>query len=277
MKLAFCFLIYDKINHEDVWHEFFKNVTTDKYNIYIHHKGNPKLKYFDKNILENCLKTEWGKSSIVKAQSLLLDTALKDKDNKMFIFLSGSCIPLKSFDYIFSYLNHENKSYFNKAPNSQCFPRCTKTTEYISKKYIKKANMMSILNRKHAQLVVENINTIIKWFDYQQTIPDEHCVITMLHYLGLEDEIITTNNTCYSGSTTFTAWSDMKDYREYKNSIKTNSYTYNHICKEEYIVLVNTPCLFGRKFNIGCSVIDDSDNKNKIPLIEAFKAHVLTL
>ena len=46
-KIAFCFLIYDTINHEDLWFLFFKNVNKDKYNIYIHYKDNKPLKYFE--------------------------------------------------------------------------------------------------------------------------------------------------------------------------------------------------------------------------------------
>ena len=32
-KIAFCFLIYDIINHEELWNIFFKNIDTNKYNI----------------------------------------------------------------------------------------------------------------------------------------------------------------------------------------------------------------------------------------------------
>ncbi len=37
-KIAFCFLIYDKINQETLWYDWFKNVDKNKYNIYIHYK-----------------------------------------------------------------------------------------------------------------------------------------------------------------------------------------------------------------------------------------------
>ena len=37
-KIALCFLIYDKINHEKLWYEWLKNVDKNKYNIYIHYK-----------------------------------------------------------------------------------------------------------------------------------------------------------------------------------------------------------------------------------------------
>ena len=37
-KIAFCFLIYDTINQEEVWNNFFKGIDPKKYTIYIHYK-----------------------------------------------------------------------------------------------------------------------------------------------------------------------------------------------------------------------------------------------
>ena len=39
-KIALCFLIYDKINNEQLWYDWLKNVDTQKYTIYIHYKNN---------------------------------------------------------------------------------------------------------------------------------------------------------------------------------------------------------------------------------------------
>jgi hypothetical protein len=56
-KIAFCFLIYDIINHEEIWNRFFKNVDTEKYSIYIHYKYDKKMKYFEQYKLDNCIET----------------------------------------------------------------------------------------------------------------------------------------------------------------------------------------------------------------------------
>jgi hypothetical protein len=37
-KIAFLFLIYDEINHEEIWKLFFNSIDINKYNIYIHYK-----------------------------------------------------------------------------------------------------------------------------------------------------------------------------------------------------------------------------------------------
>jgi hypothetical protein len=55
-KIAFCFLIYDIINHEELWNKFFLDVDINKYNIYIHYKYNVPLKYFEKYKLNKQLK-----------------------------------------------------------------------------------------------------------------------------------------------------------------------------------------------------------------------------
>jgi len=41
-KIALCFLIYDKINNEELWWDFIKNIDKNKYNIYIHFKNTTK-------------------------------------------------------------------------------------------------------------------------------------------------------------------------------------------------------------------------------------------
>ena len=100
-KIAFCFLIYDKINLEEYWNYFFDKVDKNKYNIYIHYKYNAPLLFFNDYKLNNCIPTNYEDITITKAINLMLEEGLKDPDNSHFILLTGSCIPVKSFDYIY--------------------------------------------------------------------------------------------------------------------------------------------------------------------------------
>lgn len=95
-----------------------------------------KLKYFEKYKLDNCIETKYADISLVKAQNLLIEASVNDNCTHQ-ILLTNSCIPLKSFDYIFGYLDI-NLSYFNKADDKTCFPRCNETIKYINKNCIKK-------------------------------------------------------------------------------------------------------------------------------------------
>lgn len=246
-KIAFCFLIYDIINHEELWDLFFLNVNKDKYNIYIHYKKNVKLKYFEKYKLKNCIETKYYDVTLVLAQNLMLREAYKDVNNKHFIFLSNSCIPFKCFDHIYNNLN-ENLSYFNIFPKSQCFPRCNEALKFIDKKYIQKASQWCILNRKHTKLMLTTKN-YLKWFDFPESCPDEHSYITNIYYYNLENEIIATYN-AISDATTFANWKRSTMGYKYLSNYELKNY--NSISEKELLYLLNSRCFFGRKFNREC-------------------------
>lgn len=273
-KLGFCFLIYDKIIHEDLWYEFFKNIDKSKYEIFIYFKTDSPLKHFEKfklkNCLEpksNCVETSWGDYKISLAQNIMMKKGINKCSH--FILLSGSCIPLKNFDYIYKNLDY-NFSYFNKAPDEQSFPRCNHVLNFIDLKYIKKANNNSIINNKHARIIIDNEDLLKKWFSKVNN-ADEHCHITLLYYFGKDNELKLTNNTSYSGATTFAAWEDMNDFINFKKSVKnlnvSHAMEYIDISKEELEYLIRSPCLFGRKFTEKCTVEGSSLKDSVIRLI----------
>ena len=256
-KIAFCFLIYDKINQEDLWYKWLKNVDKNKYNIYIHYKENKPLKYFEKYKLQNCIETCWGCLSVVLAQNLILKEALKDPLNQHFIWLSGACIPIKSFNYVYNYLD-AGKSYYNIMLDEQVFPRANYALNYIEKNKIKKANMASIINRKHAELFVNNEDNIKKWFKNINNV-DEHAYISLLYHYNLENELILTDNLA-AGAIIFAQWSNMENYKIFNKSIKENDYTYKYICPEELEYLINSDSLFARKFLPECKGLHNLNN-----------------
>ena len=238
-KIAFCFLIYDIINHEDIWNMFFKNIDKKLYTIYIHYKYNKPLKYFEKYKLDNCIDTKYADISLVKAQNLLLKKAFKDKNNKHFIFVSNSCIPLKSFHYIYDDLD-DTFSYFNTFTSINL-----KDIPHKHRKYINKASQWCILNRKHTSLILTD-KDYIKAF-LKTYAPDELYYISSIFKNNLQNEIITTPNVA-AGTTTFTNWSDM-DYPYQDHSALKN---YSFITQEELSYLLDSKSLFGRKFKTEC-------------------------
>lgn len=260
-KIAFCFLIYDVINQENIWHLFFKNIDKNKYNIYIHYKWDKPLQHLEKYKLKNCIPTEYGHITIVDAYNLMIKEGLKDPDTSHFIFLSGSCIPLKSFEHVYSFLD-EKYSYFNVAPQSQCFPRQRYALKFVNRKFLQKSSNWYILNRKHAEIVVYN-TVYLKWFQPQNS-PEEHAHLTYLYYAGLDYEIVKSDNSP-TEATTFTNWSDMN----YKYPSMRGIKNYEFISQEELSYLLSKPCLFGRKFNKECNLQDyDFYVKNMSPIYE---------
>ena len=119
-KIAILFLIRDSINYPKVWVKFIKQ-GDDRINVYIHPKTTSNLqKEFKKYVISRNEKTQWGSIGIVKAMNLLLEEALEDASNRIFIFVSESCIPIHNFNYIYNEvikLDKNNKSYFSLGNN----------------------------------------------------------------------------------------------------------------------------------------------------------------
>ena len=245
-KIAFCFLIYDIINHEELWNIFFQNVDTNKYNIYIHYKFNKPLKYFEKYKLNNCIETKYVDVSIIHAHNVLFKQAYDEGCYKI-ISLSQSCIPFKSFDYIYNFLTTDDFGHFNIMPQNQCFPRCDSLINYYDKNVIQKSYNWFILNRKICESIIN--------YDKQKIdneygciyCPEEHYFITNIFCNNLQDNIITTPNLA-NDATTFTNWEGM-DYKYPSNRGLKN---YTSITEDEILYLMNSKCLFGRKFNSEC-------------------------
>jgi len=215
-KIAFIFLIYNVINHEELWHMFFSNIDKSKYSIYIHYKYDERLEYLEEFKVAKNIPTKYADISIVKAQNYMLSEALKDKNNTHFIFLSGSCIPLKPFEYIYDNLE-EPFSYFHIANPEECLPDCIAALTYIDMKYLNKASQWCILNTYLSYTYGDRLGEEIKATSYNS--PPEI-------------------------ATTFANWEGM----DYKYATDRELKNYIHITQAELLHLLKSPCFFGRKF-----------------------------
>lgn len=259
-KIAFCFLIYDIINLEEYWKVFFDKIDKNKYNIYIHYKYDAKLLFFNDYKLKNCIKTDYNDMiSLTKAFNVIFEEALKDENNSHFVLLSGSCIPMKSFDYIYNYLD-TNYSYFNICPQEQCFPRANNAINFIDKKFIQKAATWCILNRKHTDLLIRD-KRYIDWFNNCYG-ADEHAYISALFYNNLENELKLTDNIALN-ATTFTNWEGM----DYKYPSINGLKNYEYISDVELKGILMSKSLFARKFNRSC--FNYLNNSNYLDVINS--------
>ena len=249
-KLAFCFLIYDTINQEELWNLFFKNVDPKKYRIYIHYKTDTPLKYFEKNKLPRCIETKYCDVSIIHAHNLLFKKAFNDGCDKI-ISLSQACIPLKSFDYIYEFLTKDNYCHFNVSPQLQCFPRCLSLLNFYKLAHIHKSSNWFILNRKVCDIIISNNVRKINSEYTSIFCPEEHYFITTVFANNLQSEIITTPNLA-DGATTFTNW---EQGMEYKYQSTKGLKNYSEISEEELLYLLNSKSLFGRKFTVECNLM----------------------
>ena len=245
-KIAFCFLIYDIINQEEIWNLFFKNIDPNKYKIYIHYKFNKPLKYFENCKLNNCIETKYCDVTIVHAHNLLFRKAYEDGCDKI-LSLSQSCIPFKSFKYIYDFLIKDDFGHFNMSLQSSCFPRCNSLMKYYDKRIIQKSSNWFILNRKMCDFIINYDKGKINEEYKNIYCPEEHYFITTIFQNNLQHEIIATPNLA-NDATTFTNWSNMA----YKYPSHKGLKNYSSITEHELLYLMNSKCLFGRKFNKEC-------------------------
>jgi hypothetical protein len=258
-KVAFCFLVYDKLNHEDRWLEFFRNAPKDKYNLYFHYKENvPMDPLFERAKLPHCISTKWGDVSLVRAMNLLFKAAyFDDESNTKFVMLSNSCIPLKSFDHVYDFLTRDDKGHVN------AFRLHEFTTNRMTKlnreypHYFGKASQWIILNRTLVNRLAVTDTNVDKYCG-DVFAPDEVYYYTFIKVYGLEDQIVVTDFQ-NAAATTFVYWNGM-DYkyadREFEK--KTKVYcsavkNYAQISAEELQYLYDSPALFGRKFTKACA------------------------
>jgi hypothetical protein len=238
IKIAFLFLIYDIINHEELWNTFFSNIDPNKYSIYIHYKNNVPLKYFEKYKLDKCIPTKYCHVSIIHAHNLLMENALKDPDNYKFINVSQACIPLKPFDHIYNFLTSNDMAYFGRMYETDNDCKLTKKGLY------KVANWF-ILNRNLANIFVsDDKDTINKLYSHIWA-PEEWYYLTYIYKNNLQSQIIVRD---WNNLTTFTNWGQSCYMFNRSNTPKILK-NFRTIFSNELKYLINSPHLFARKFN----------------------------
>ena len=106
-KIAFLFLTLDNTRFPEIWEYYFKG-NENKINIYNHPKNKELVtdSFLKDNIIDDLKETAWG--IIVGAILSLLKEALKDKNNKYFILVSESCLPIKPFNEFYNFLNNNH-------------------------------------------------------------------------------------------------------------------------------------------------------------------------
>lgn len=228
-EIAFCFLIYDKIDHRKIWEKFFDQDIDKTANIYAHIKQvtyrTPK--WIKEKGVET-VYTAWCDVGLVHAFNQMIRQALKNPKNKYFCLLSGSCIPLYSYPKTYEKITATKKA--RLAP----FPDFTGIIHEYQKN-----EQWTILNRKVAQDILRlSDSDDIKAQEYLETMLD--LIDTDSIRAGCPDELFLINwllqiygknfsRNVELRKTTYTLWSfdqqahpkkfNAKDIDEYKESI----------------------------------------------------------
>ena len=139
-------------------------------------------------------------------QKKLFHAVLQDPLNKFFFLLSETCIPLHPLPKLrLAFSQSDGVSYVNACPQDPQFAKVVHYDEAlrgvnVSIHNFKKSEQWVALQRKHAQLVVDE-NFIAEKFDRLSIkFPDEHYIPTVLATYHLSSE-----TSCAAG-VTYTNW-----------------------------------------------------------------------
>ncbi|XP_024006356.1 uncharacterized protein LOC18010483 [Eutrema salsugineum] len=117
-KLAFMFLTKGPLPFAPLWEMFFKG-HEGLYSIYVHALPNykpdfPRSSVFYRRYIPS-QAVSWGEMSMCDAERRLLANALLDISNEWFVLLSESCIPLRGFSFVYSYVSGSRYSFMGCA------------------------------------------------------------------------------------------------------------------------------------------------------------------
>lgn len=259
-KICFMFLTRGNIYHEKIWKTFFDYADSTKYSILIHPQNPNEIKteFFRQFIIDDIIPVKWG--NILTAWIHMLKKMYIDENNTHFVWLSESCIPMKSFEEIYESTKNIKSPMFTKFHEQfrirygqwTIFPRCNPIAKNIPKHFIDKQQAWCILTRDFIKLYLENEEFINKnIFTKNYTAPEEHVFITFANYFNIKYEYNTELNSL--NCVTFALWKYDKDYK-YKKEFSKDLYEYIEITNEELNFIAEHKCWFARKFKHDCLV-----------------------
>ncbi|VVB11066.1 unnamed protein product [Arabis nemorensis] len=194
-KIAFMFLTPGTLPFERLWDRFFQG-HEGKFSVYIHASKERPVHYSRYFVNREIRSDEvvWGRISMVDAERRLLANALRDPANQQFALLSDSCVPLRSFEYIYNYLMYSNVSYvdcFDDPGQHGSGRHMNHMLPEIPKKDFRKGAQWFTMKRQHAVATMADSLYYSKFRDYcgpgiennKNCIADEHYLPTFFHML----------------------------------------------------------------------------------------------
>lgn len=124
-KIAFLFIARNRLPLDMVWDAFFKGDKEGRFSIFVHsrpgflfNEATTRSAFFYGRQVNNSIQVDWGESTMIQAERILLRNALRDPLNERFVFLSDSCIPLYGFNYIYDYIMSASTSFLDSSLGS---------------------------------------------------------------------------------------------------------------------------------------------------------------
>lgn len=198
-KIAFLFLTRRDVPLARVWEAFFTQ-SNGRASVYVHVSDpgynlsahvDPSSVFYGRQV--GHVEIEWGGFGMVHAEKKLFHAALQDPTNQRFVLVSESCIPIRSFDFVYSYLTAANKSFITSHSSTWRLGGKRLESE-IPKHLTRKGSQWIALTRPHAELVVNESHYIKLFMEIGARIPDETYVqVSVLPLVVQKDRLKATS------------------------------------------------------------------------------------
>jgi len=244
-RIAHLFLIRNNLNHEEIWANYFKGHES-KYNIYVHAKWPEQMTselLRDRHIPKRC-DTNYAEASLVKAELLLLEQAFKNRENCFFLLHSESCVPIRSFEYVYRHLFNKGRSWLRYYRGNMKRYYSVEMSA-IPLKHFFTASQWFCLTRDHVATLLSK-GTLKNW--RHSIVPDEYFIPSTLAMSGKLQE-------CLPQPLTFADW-DVQ-----RKETPGGPATFHKLLPGDVEALLRTKALFARKF------APDSDISRYIELL----------
>lgn len=110
-QIAFCFLLYDTIQHLNIWENFFDQDNDGTSTIYAHLKTvTNKTPTWIKNAKVRTVSTNWCGEDLIHGFTQMLKKALINPNNKYFALISGADIPLYTYSETYKKITSTSKT-----------------------------------------------------------------------------------------------------------------------------------------------------------------------
>lgn len=192
-KIAFCFLVRNRIFNQNIWNHFFASLNVD-FEIFCHYKEKPVVT-FPVNFVKS-IETNWGSVSLVEATNVLYREAFYVHDCDIAYLLSGDMLPM--YNNFKTFVESNNLTTFkcqvvrddynveieiNERQYANLSP-FLKSDKFLPKYKWKKAHMFHCMHREDF-IKIEDSRLLDNYF-YCIDIPDENYWCNSMILLNLK-------------------------------------------------------------------------------------------
>jgi len=213
-KVAFLFLTRGRMPFEKAWTKFFSQDTLGRHTIFVHAPTSYTYKatsiWHGRTIPHQSVRdVMWGEPSMVEAEKVLLQFAIQDPGVAKFALLSELDVPVQSFECTHQMITEKKQSFLQSVQTQDRMPPKLKT--YVSPRMWRKGSQWFVLNREHAQMVLDDrdywtwFRRFCTIFSLNPCIADEHYIPTLLALRKAESQ-----SQLLRHSLTYTQWIEGK-------------------------------------------------------------------